>query len=154
MFLSVLIYLCSYLTWGSYEVSFFRGSITAKYFPYIGSQSTVALDGWHGTLKLFGVMLDNWHVPAAAALLAVLAVLRALALFDRHSHLSMALAFYGTLHSGYVVYVLFNGGKLGPGAAVSAIFFVIIMFVLLKEMRNVTSGGSGNAKREVRIAIR
>jgi hypothetical protein len=134
---AVLIYLSSYLSWGSFQVSFFPGSTTAAYFPYVGSKPAVHLNGWHGNLKLFGVILSNWFIPAAAVLLAILSVTRSMSIFDKHALISMALAFYGALHTGHVVYALTRGGELGAGSILSAVLFIVIMFLLLREMRKV-----------------
>jgi len=148
VFLAILIYACSYLSWGSFQVSFYPGNLTSQYFPYIGHEPTVVLNGWNGTLKLFGIELSNWYVPAAAVSLVVLAVLRGMSIFDRRALISMVLSFYGALHTGHVVYVLFESGKLGMGAVLSAAFFVMIAIVLLKEMRNV--GKTGKSGKTVK----
>ena len=135
VFLSGIIFISSFLTWGTFQVSFNPGSITTQYFPYIGSKPTVVLDGWSESLRLFGVNLPNWIVPACAGFLALLSVLRAFSIFDTQALISTAIAFYGALHSGYVVYALSRGGTLGPGSVMSAVFFVLIIVLLLKEMR-------------------
>jgi hypothetical protein len=49
----------------------------------------------------------------------------------------MVLAFYGALHTGSSVYVLSRGGTMGTGSILSAVFFILTMFLLLKEIRNV-----------------
>jgi hypothetical protein len=135
VFLSSIIFISSFLTWGTFQVSFNPGSITTQYFPYIGNKPTVVLDGWSESLRLFGVNIPNYVIPACAGFLVLLTVLRALSIFDRHALLSVAIAFYGILHTGHVVYVLSRGGTLGPGSVMSAVLFVLIIVLLLKEMR-------------------
>lgn len=104
----------AFLPWITFRIG---GELPAE------AAAALRVDGWHGTVKLFGVSSPTWVVPAAAIAVALLAWLRATRIWESPRGLAILIAAAST---GLVVTVLVVGAgnheaaRVGFGALLAA----------------------------------
>jgi hypothetical protein len=141
---AVVVFVASFMPWGSMRgspSSPFTGGMFPGGNPFGGLQMTFTINAWSGHATLLGITVPNWVVVAAAAI-AVIAVLGSTRAWNADPLINIALAIYGTLHLGLIVFILGSKGSLGIGSILTLICFLGLLFLSIKAAREPSSQGA------------
>ncbi len=157
---AVVIFVASFLPWGSFEATPDFGSAGealgeafGEAFPFQNMKMTFDLTGWYGELTLLGMKLPNWLAVISGLSVGVLAVLGACSVFRVHPAVNIGLCGYGLFHSGFLsIIFLLNSGEasIGVGALITVASFVTMLVLLLIKLTAGRQPPSRNARSHQR----